>query len=131
MQYIFNRKLRKVDYLNKTEKQEKGNKMNAILKYKGFQYEVKEGGIYYIPKTDIEPGEKIKFDEILLLDKGDEVIVGQPFVKNAEVEAVVLDNVRGKKIIGFKYKRRKKYRRRWGHRQDYTEIKIEKIKLNK
>lgn len=81
-----------------------------------------------VPKLDVEPGKKVTFDEVLLTSDGEKVKAGQPMVKGAKVVAEVVGHGRGEKIIVFKFKRRKNYRKKTGHRQDYTEITIKELK---
>ena len=82
-----------------------------------------------VPKLDVEPGKKVTFDEVLLTSDGEKVKAGQPMVKGAKVVAEVVGHGRGEKIIVFKFKRRKNYRKKTGHRQDFTEIKITGVKV--
>ena len=82
-----------------------------------------------IPSLAIEPGESVTFDEILLGSSGDAVQVGAPLVSGAAVTAEVVRHGRGEKIIIFKHKRRKNYRRKQGHRQGFTEVRINDIRL--
>ncbi len=100
--------------------------MYAILETGGFQFSVKEGERIKIPKLESPPKGKISFDRILFIG-GEKSIVGSPYVKDAKVEAEVLTSGKGEKIVVFKKKKRVKYRRLKGHRQDYTEVKIDKI----
>lgn len=104
--------------------------MYAIIETGGKQYKVKEGQVIRIEKLDLEAGEKVKFDEVLAVIDEDRAEFGQPFLENASVEASVLRNGKDKKIIVFKYKPKKNYRRKSGHRQPFTEVKIEKINFN-
>ena len=89
----------------------------------GKQFRATEGDTLRIPKILGESGEKITFDEVLALD-GDVVKFGQPMVVGAKVEAEILGQKLDKKIIVFKFKRRKRYRRKQGHRQAFTEVKV-------
>jgi large subunit ribosomal protein L21 len=103
--------------------------MLAVIKTGGKQYKVRQGHRVKIEKLPGETGDKIIFDAVLLVadEGGDNVQVGQPFVAGAKVEAVVLRQDRAKKITVIKYKRKVRYRRKLGHRQHFTEVKIEKI----
>lgn len=101
--------------------------MYAIVKTGGKQYRVSEGDVIYIEKLDVADGEKVVFDEILVVSKDGEVKVGAPVVDGAKVEGTVVKNGRGKKVIVFKYKPKKDYRKKQGHRQPYTKVQIDKI----
>lgn len=100
--------------------------MYAVVESGGFQFNVKEGEKVRIPKLEVQPEEKITFDKVLFL-KGEKTLIGTPYVKNAKVEARILSCGKGEKITVVKFKRRVKYRRKKGHRQEFTEVKIEKI----
>ena len=100
--------------------------MYAILETGGFQFNVKEGEKIKIPKLQVQPKERVTLDKVLFIG-GEKPLIGTPYVKNAKVEAEVLGSGKGEKIVVFKFKRRVKYRRKKGHRQEYTEVKIEKI----
>ncbi|HDL01238.1 MAG TPA: 50S ribosomal protein L21 [candidate division Zixibacteria bacterium] len=101
--------------------------MYAVFQISGFQYSAQEGEVLQIPLQDAKQGDKIDISEVLLVKNNDDAIVGTPFVENAKVEAEVLGHGKNDKVLIYKYKRRTKYRRRQGHRQDYSEIKINKI----
>lgn len=103
--------------------------MYAVIETGGFQFTVKEGEKLKIPKVEAKPKEKISFDKILLISKDNDPIIGTPFIKGAKIEAEVLNHGKDKKIVVFKFKRRVKYRRKKGHRQDFTEVQIKKINL--
>ncbi len=103
--------------------------MYAVIETGGFQFTVKEGEKLKIPKISAKPKEKISFDKILLISKDNDPIIGTPFIKGAKIEAEVLNHGKDKKIVVFKFKRRVKYRRKKGHRQDFTEVQIKKINL--
>jgi len=100
----------------------------AVIKTGGKQYLVQEGEKIKIEKIDKEVGEEVIFDEVLLLEneKG-EIKIGQPFLENAKVIGKVLAQSKGKKIIVLKYKPKRRYRVKKGHRQKYTEVEIVKI----
>ena len=100
--------------------------MYAIIKTGGKQYNVEEGKVIAIEKLDVSEGDKVTFDEVLLLS-GDMVKIGQPIVEGAKVIAKVLAQGKEKKIRIFKYKAKSNYRRRQGHRQPFTKVQIEKI----
>ena len=100
---------------------------HAIFETGGKQYRVKEGDEIYIEKLDAEEDSKIKFDKVLAVLSDDESKIGSPYVKGATVTAKVVKSGKAKKIIVFKMKRRKGYRRKQGHRQPYTKVIIDKI----
>ena len=99
--------------------------MYAIIATGGKQYKVSEGDVITIEKLGLEAGEKVTFDEVLAVNDGS-LKVGED-AANATVEASVVDNGRGKKIIVYKYKRKTGYHKKQGHRQSFTKVKIEKI----
>ncbi len=100
--------------------------MYAIIATGGKQYKVSEGDIITIEKLGLDAGEKVKFDQVLAIG-GDSLKVGTPTVDGATVEASVLREGRAKKVIVYKYKPKKGYHKKNGHRQPYTQVKIEKI----
>jgi len=100
--------------------------MYAVVDVAGSQYKVQEGDRIRVSHLGSEAGEKLTFDNILLIG-GEETRIGAPKVEGAAVEASVLGHGRADKIIVFKKKRRKGYRRKNGHRQSYTELQIDKI----
>lgn len=100
--------------------------MYAVIKTGGKQYRVSEGESLRVEKLTGEPGDAITFSEVLMLG-GDQPKIGQPHVQGAKVEAKILSQDRAKKIIVFKFRRRKNYRRKQGHRQAYTELQITSI----
>jgi large subunit ribosomal protein L21 len=99
----------------------------AIVQCMGFQYRVAPDERVKIPRTELEPGDKLVLDQVLLVRNGETVKVGAPRVAGAKVEVEVVRHGRGKKIIVGKYKRRKGYRKRNGHRQDFTEVLVRTI----
>lgn len=101
--------------------------MVAIIKTGGKQYTVTENDLITIEKLDAQVGDTITFDEVLMTSKDGEISVGRPFVDNAKVTAVVEEQGKGEKIVVFKFKRKKDYRRKRGHRQLYTKVRIESI----
>lgn len=101
--------------------------MYAIVRDRGMQYRVEKGQQLNVALLDAEPGSQIELDEVLLIGGTDEVRVGNPLVEGARVRAQVLDMVKGEKIVVFRYRNKKRYRRRTGHRQQYTRIKIDDI----
>ena len=100
--------------------------MYAIIATGGKQYRVSEGDVIYIEKLDAEVDSTVSFDVLLVGNEGD-VKVGTPVVEGVKVEGKVVGQVRGDKIIVFKYKSKKNYRRKQGHRQPYTKVEITKI----
>ena len=101
--------------------------MNAIVKISGKQFKVAKDTKLFVNRIDAKEGSKVSFDDVLLIDNGSKVIVGNPVVKDASVEAKVLKHLKDDKVIVFKKKRRKGYRVKNGHRQALTEILIEKV----
>ncbi len=102
--------------------------MNAIIVTGGKQYKVAEGDEIFIEKVDAEAGDTLVFDQVLAILDGDKKAkFGTPVIKGASVDATVVKNGKGKKVVIFKYNPKKGYRNRQGHRQPYTKVKIEKI----
>ena len=102
--------------------------MYAVIQTGGKQYRVAEGETLRVEKLTASPGEKLSFVPLLFADDGGNVQVGKPQVSGIKVEAEVLEQGLGKKLVIFKYKRRKSYRRKTGHRQPFTALKITAIK---
>jgi len=100
--------------------------MYALIEFKGKQYRAEKGALLQVDRIDAEPGSVVDIDSVLLVS-GDTVSVGAPYVKGAKVQAVVESHKKGDKIIVFKYKPKKDYRRKQGHRQQYSLIKIQEI----
>ena len=103
--------------------------MHAIIETGGKQYKVAEGDTLFIEKLPVEAGEAVTFDKVLAVIDGENVTVGTPVVEGAKVDASVVKNGKGKKVIVFKYKPKKGYRRKQGHRQPYTKVTIGKISV--
>jgi large subunit ribosomal protein L21 len=101
--------------------------MYAVIVTGGKQYRVKEGDVLSVEKLNIDPGRKAQFDRVLLIEDGDDIQVGTPVLDNAMVLALVLENYKDEKVLIFKKKRRKQYRRTRGHRQPLTKIRIVRI----
>ena len=101
--------------------------MFAVFQSGGKQHRVTEGDVVKLELIDAEPGEEVVFDQVLMLANGDDVNVGAPYVEGRQVKAEALRNERDKKIRVIKFKRRKDYMRRQGHRQWFTEVKITAI----
>jgi large subunit ribosomal protein L21 len=102
--------------------------MYAVIETGGKQYRVNQGDVIKVEKLTVGVGQKVDFDRVLLVGDGSDVKVGNPLVDGASVSGTVVEQDRHKKIIVFKMKRRKGYRRKQGHRQDYTGVLIDKIK---
>ena len=103
--------------------------MYAIIESCGKQYKVAEGDVVFFEKLDAEEGKKVSFDKVVLVSDDKNIEVGAPYVKGVKVEGKVLANGKAKKIIVYKYKAKKNYRRTQGHRQPYTKVEITAIKL--
>jgi len=101
--------------------------MYAIIETGGKQYKVQEGDVVFVEKLVADADEVVKFDKVLLVSKEDDSSFGTPFVDGASVSAKVLKHGKEKKVIIFKYKPKKGYRKKQGHRQPYTKVQIEKI----
>ena len=102
--------------------------MYAIIESCGKQYKVTEGDVVFFEKLDAEEGKKVTFDTVILVSNEGKVEVGTPYVKGVKVEGKVVAHGKGKKIIVYKYKAKKNYRRTQGHRQPYTKVEITTIK---
>ena len=100
--------------------------MYAIIATGGKQYKVAEGDIITIEKLGVEAGSTVTFDQVLAVS-GEDMKLGNPTVEGATVEASVVKEGRGKKVIVYKYKRKTGYHKKNGHRQSFTQVKIEKI----
>lgn len=103
--------------------------MYAIVESGGMQIKVEKDSRVRIPKLDAEPGSEVRLDKVLALSEGNNFHVGSPYVKEALVKAKLLVHAKHEKIVVFKFKKRKNYRRKRGHRQDYSEILITEILL--
>ena len=103
--------------------------MYAVIEACGKQYKVTKGDVVFFEKLDVEEGKKVTFDKVVLLSEEGKVEVGAPYVKGIKVEGKVVAHGKGKKIIVFKYKAKKNYKRKQGHRQPYTKVEITAIKL--
>ena len=102
--------------------------MYAIIESCGKQYKVAEGDVVFFEKLDVEEGKKVTFDKVVLVSEDKKVEVGAPYVKGVKVEGKVVSHGKGKKVLVYKYKAKKNYRRTQGHRQPYTKVEITKIK---
>lgn len=101
----------------------------AIFSAAGQQTRAAKGDVIRVPRLDGEPGDTVTFDDVLLTNSGKKVRAGAPKVSGASVTAEIVRHGRGQKIVVFKFKRRKNYRRKTGHRQDFTEIKVTDVKV--
>ena len=101
--------------------------MEAIVRVAGIQARVAPGDRVVLPRLEAEVGSTMTFDDVLLVSDGDRVTIGTPLVDGARVEAEVLEHASDRKLIVFKKKRRKRYRRTRGHRQRYTAVKITEV----
>jgi len=101
----------------------------AIFKASGQQFKASVGDTLRVPLLEKEPGSRVTFDEVLLASDGKKIATGKPSVKGAKVTAEVVRHGKGEKLVVFKFKRRKNYRRKNGHRQQYTEIKVTDLKF--
>ncbi len=102
--------------------------MYAIIETGGKQYSVKEGEVIKVEKLDLPPEERVDIDRVLLLRTNDTTIVGTPYIEGASVTGRVIETGKDKKVLVFKKKPRKGFKRLRGHRQFYTKLKIESIK---
>lgn len=98
--------------------------MHAVIRTGGKQYRVAEGDVLRVEKLDAETGNNVELDEVLMISDGDNTQIGTPLVEGGKVIAEVKEQARGDKVDVIKFNRRKKYRRKYGHRQDYTALKI-------
>jgi large subunit ribosomal protein L21 len=101
--------------------------MYAIVETGGKQYKVQEGDVLYVEKLPAPEGSTVRFDKVLFVNKDGEIKTGTPWVDGASVSGTVVKHGKQKKIIVFKYKAKKNYRRKQGHRQPYTKVQIDKI----
>ena len=103
--------------------------MYAIIEACGKQYKVAQGDVVFFEKLDAEEGKKVKFDNVILVSEDNgKIEVGNPYVKGAKVEGKVVSHGKSKKILVYKYKAKKNYRRTQGHRQPYTKVEITAVK---
>ena len=101
--------------------------MYAVIKTGGKQYKVEKGSTLRVEKLDGDAGAKLEFNEVLLVADGENVQIGTPMLGGAKVSAEIVAQEKGEKLIVFKFRRRKAYRRKNGHRQQYTAIKVTDI----
>ena len=102
--------------------------MYAIIKAGGKQYRVQKGDVIKVEKMNVEAGETVTFDEVLLISDEKKVSVGAPVLKGASVEAKVVENGKNAKVIIYKYKPKKDFKKKQGHRQPYTMVEIQNIR---
>ena len=102
--------------------------MYAIIESCGKQYKVAEGDVVFFEKLDAEEGKKVTFDNVVMVSEEGKIQIGNPYVKGVKVEGKVISHGKGKKVLVYKYKAKKNYRRTQGHRQPYTKVEITKIK---
>jgi|SRR5690625_507695 len=98
--------------------------MHAVIRTGGKQYRVQKGDIFNVEKLEAEVGSEITFDEVLAIGNGDEIRIGAPLIEGAAVKARIIKTDRLKKVIVFKFKKRKQYKRKHGHRQHFSRIEI-------
>ncbi|HPZ08013.1 MAG TPA: 50S ribosomal protein L21 [Candidatus Eremiobacteraeota bacterium] len=101
----------------------------ALIETGGKQYKVQPGDFINIEKLEKQKGEKVTFDKVLFYAKNNEHIIGKPYLENVSVKGEVVEQFRDKKVIVFKYKPKKRYRKKQGHRQYYTRVKIEECSV--
>ena len=101
--------------------------MYAVVATGGKQYKVQEGDILKVEKLPGEVGAPVTFEKVLLVSDGENLTIGNPLVTGAAVQGHIVEQAKAKKVIVFKYKRRKRYRRKQGHRQHYTAVRVDSI----
>ena len=101
--------------------------MYALVEYMGKQFKAEKGAVLQVDKLNAEKGTAIDIDSVLLVSDGDKISVGSPYVKGAKVKIIVEDSFRDKKVLVLKYKSKKDYHRLIGHRQQYTNVRVEDI----
>jgi len=104
--------------------------MYAIVDIRGKQFKVEKGVWILAPKLENKEGETVEFDQVLVYNDDKDTFVGQPYIEGAKIKGKVLGDIKDKKVIVFKYKKRKDYRKKQGHRQQYTKVMIENIQKN-
>ncbi len=103
--------------------------MYAVIETGGKQYRAEEGKVIRVEKLPAEKGEKVSFNRVLMVSNGEDLQVGKPYLEDCKVEGRVVAVGRGRKIIVYKYKPKKNYRRKQGHRQPYSEVLVEDISI--
>jgi large subunit ribosomal protein L21 len=104
--------------------------MYAIVEIAGQQFKVEQNDEIFVHRLEGEPGTKLEFDQVLLLDNDGKISVGKPLVEGSSISGQIVGHVRGDKVVIFKKKRRKGYEKESGHRQDFSKVLIEKINLS-
>jgi large subunit ribosomal protein L21 len=99
----------------------------AVIKAKGYQYLVSKGEVITIPAQIGEVGKKVEFDKVMMIKEKTKTLFGEPFITGSKVKGVVKEHGRLPKVIVFKFRKRKKYRRKQGHRQDFSKVEITDI----
>ncbi len=103
--------------------------MLAVVKTGGKQYKVAPGEVIRVERLDGEPGSDIELSEVLMVIDGDQISIGQPLIENASVKARIIEHGKSKKVVVFKKKRRKGYKVKRGHRQHYSTIEIQEVRV--
>ena len=103
--------------------------MYAVISSGGKQYKVQEGDILRVEKITGEINDPVSFDKVLMFSENEQLNLGRPYLDNVAVQGHIVEQGKEKKILVFKYKRRKRYRRKQGHRQQYTAVKIDRIEV--
>lgn len=101
--------------------------MYAVFQLSGFQYNAEVGAVIRVPLQKLEAGSSFDLNEVLMIKDKDNVLIGNPILEGAKIEAEVIEHGKADKVVIHKHKRRTKYRRTQGHRQDFSDIKIKKI----
>ena len=101
--------------------------MYAVIETGGKQYRVSEGDVITVEKLNVEDGANVELDKVLILGEGSDIQVGSPYIQGAKIMGRVVENGKAKKVVIFKYKSKKDYRKKQGHRQLFTEFKIDQI----
>jgi len=102
--------------------------MYAIIESGGKQYQIEEGDVIEVELLNDENGATVEFNKVLFINNNDQIKVGLPYLENCIVQGELMDKTLGPKVIAYKYKRRKNFRKKIGHRQKYSKVKITKIK---
>ena len=103
--------------------------MYAVVETGGKQYRVQEGDVITVEKLNIEDGAKVVFDKVLVAGEGADIKVGKPYIEGCTVKGTAVESGKGPKVVIFKYKAKKDYRKKQGHRQPYTSVKIESLNI--
>ena len=105
--------------------------MHTLIEYAGKQFQIEEGSSFRVPRVQKKVGSKVCIDKILYIDDGKNKTVGTPLVNGAKIDGEIISHGRGRKVVVFKFKRRKGYQNKNTHRQDYTILKVGKLGSNK